>query len=715
MKLIRPKLGVGSKTMGAFTLVFWIPLLLLIVMLYLLFHNLLDSETANTSRVYIQSIEDVFNENPKLLKGILAGMVKNEKVQEDFNEKNRVPIQNLLIKLSKINPYSAIAIAVDENLKIITNKSGKGQGKVLDIGKGLSDVMMTGKPLYTTELVSGEFLIEQDVDPGRIPPDKTGLVQFVIHPVSYKDRVEGAVILGILISGDPEIANRVYKRLGVEMALFAGSHIESFSLHSSPTIPRNLWALGEQIPGEIKNEVTFGRSFFGNIESSSGMEFYAAFKPVKDSRDRIVGAIGLSLTGLKHKDNVINNLLIGSGVSAVIGLFIAMGLAYLTHKDIIRPILLIQKAMDSFGEGEKNARVALETGDEFEKLAEGFNSMADGISRREARLQKHYEVTKLLMSTLNFDDLISKILKVVLEVTESNMGIVYLVDEKKENLIPRAQIGTQKDVSELDIKEGYPGIAYEQKKYILINLDENYSSEKIELGAFKAIPRQMAFIPVIYSDEVMGVLVLGRLKEYSAEDTMLFEYLAGQVSIALDNAILHKKVQELSITDNLTNLNNRHYLNKRLDEIWNFCVRHKQDMSIILADLDNFKKINDTYGHDKGDEVLKAVAGVFKTSARIEDVVARYGGEEFVVVLSNTDESHASEFARRILESVRELKFAWNDYKKITLSIGIASYPNNSMKEASELVRAADMAMYASKTGGKDRFSVYKDENNQKL
>jgi diguanylate cyclase (GGDEF)-like protein len=230
------------------------------------------------------------------------------------------------------------------------------------------------------------------------------------------------------------------------------------------------------------------------------------------------------------------------------------------------------------------------------------------------------------------------------------------------------------------------------------------------MGFMKSVPCEVVYIPLIYQDSVLGVLVLGSAKHYSEDEVQLFDFLADQISMALDNARMHQRIHELSITDGLTSLHNRRYLNTRLDQEWARSQRHGSSIAVLLSDIDNFKSVNDSYGHDRGDEVLRQVAAIFKRNARKEDLVARYGGEEFVVILPNTSMDAARQMAERICADARAEEYPWMEDRGATLSIGVAAFPEAEFNNAEELIQAADQAMYKAKTSGKDKVELYTAE-----
>lgn len=167
---------------------------------------------------------------------------------------------------------------------------------------------------------------------------------------------------------------------------------------------------------------------------------------------------------------------------------------------------------------------------------------------------------------------------------------------------------------------------------------------------------------------------------------------------------LYEQVKSLSITDPLTSLYNRRYLMERLEDEVNRCSRYSRSLSLIMADIDHFKKFNDTHGHQRGDELLMSVAAEFRHLMRKLDFAARYGGEEFTVVMPETDCQEALHLAERICESIRTLPIpgAKSPGEMVTVSIGIAELPTHATDMAS-LIREADRALYRAKNEGRNR------------
>lgn len=169
------------------------------------------------------------------------------------------------------------------------------------------------------------------------------------------------------------------------------------------------------------------------------------------------------------------------------------------------------------------------------------------------------------------------------------------------------------------------------------------------------------------------------------------------------NALLEK----LAVTDELTGLHNRRHFFEAVKEQLALGLRHGFKMACLLIDIDHFKKINDTYGHAAGDEVLKKLGSLLSSCKREGEILARFGGEEFIMCLFNTDTGHARLAAERFRKLVADHDFS-SVYPglRITVSIGLALFPQERVTSIDSLIRTADEAMYASKTGGRDRVTV---------
>jgi len=187
---------------------------------------------------------------------------------------------------------------------------------------------------------------------------------------------------------------------------------------------------------------------------------------------------------------------------------------------------------------------------------------------------------------------------------------------------------------------------------------------------------------------------------------LLARIRAGKRIVDLQKELLetNKRLERLSITDGLTNLYNHRYFQDELGRAFEESARYGRPLSLAIVDLDFFKKVNDTYGHAVGDEVLKAVSRLFQDSIRTTDLAARYGGEEFAVMMPETGVHAAVTFAEKIrslLESTPIQTQAGT--VNVTVSIGVAAVPHPKIHAAKELIVAADKALYRAKDGGRNQ------------
>ncbi len=226
--------------------------------------------------------------------------------------------------------------------------------------------------------------------------------------------------------------------------------------------------------------------------------------------------------------------------------------------------------------------------------------------------------------------------------------------------------------------------------------------------------RSLLVVPITINDPAIGTLMLclGRRRgEFTARDVGLCELLANVGGNVLKNAYVYESMaeenlslQKLAISDPLTGLYNRRFFDMRLSEEFRLATRHNLPLSLVLMDVDHFKRINDTHGHQAGDEVLTALARVIQDNTRHSDCLARYGGEEFIMLLPLTDREGAMAKAEEIRLAVKEMVHELDGTSaRLSISCGVADFNPAVCKDQEMLVALADHAVYMAKQGGRDQ------------
>ncbi|MFL0797209.1 MAG: GGDEF domain-containing protein [Cellvibrionaceae bacterium] len=240
-----------------------------------------------------------------------------------------------------------------------------------------------------------------------------------------------------------------------------------------------------------------------------------------------------------------------------------------------------------------------------------------------------------------------------------------------------------------------------QQQVAVSSLNYSQSPQKIDLSFGKKDTHTCDY-NLKTDTEILGTIEVSRNKRFSEKELSLVESLISTLILPLRNALHYRAALQTALHDPLTGLGNRIALQTTLDREMMLSERHNQPLSLLVIDLDHFKKINDTMGHNMGDAVLTHTAKLMQNTCRNSDVCYRYGGEEFVILLSNTNAAGAELIAERIRRVVEETPVEYNKREAIiTASIGIAHYQNGDTTES--LFERADKAMYIAKSTGRNQ------------
>lgn len=241
----------------------------------------------------------------------------------------------------------------------------------------------------------------------------------------------------------------------------------------------------------------------------------------------------------------------------------------------------------------------------------------------------------------------------------------------------------------------------------------------------RALLKSAAYLPLVRRKRIIGALLLlsHDAKRYpQGIGTFFLQKLSAMIAVAIENCLNQQRLREISYQDVLTRVYNRRYFDLRLKDEIARSLRWKDDLVCMFLDVDYFKRINDTYGHQIGDDVLVHIASLIKMQVRACDIVARYGGEEFVVVLPATSLQSAHEIAERLRQSVySNLHDFQGEQFRVSISIGMANLQSTSTSPLQEkpncesigtlLLARADAALYQAKEGGRNQIAVFANDN----
>jgi diguanylate cyclase (GGDEF)-like protein len=392
---------------------------------------------------------------------------------------------------------------------------------------------------------------------------------------------------------------------------------------------------------------------------------------------------------------------------AVLGFFvIAVVSVMLLLRSLQGQIREMLFAARRIGDGDFSQRLPVSGKDEMAGLASEFNKMSgrlgeqmDQLRRQQQEIEKSVQrIGEAFASGLDRQALLTILVETAVGACEADYGLVAL----------SGQVGSEAESGRRTEAMSDAALAAEARA-----LSENDAVEEEREGAF-AISAPLGSIG--QTGEPVGAMTLAREgREFTRAEREVFLYLLGQAATSVENVALHELVAEQAVTDDLTGLPNKRSFQEAMRRESARAARFKHDLSLVILDVDNFKKVNDTYGHLQGDEVLRVIGKILAEESRGIDAPARYGGEEFVVALPETDTQGALEVAERIRERIEAVTIPLIEQDgemKITASIGTATMPAPP-SDVQDLVAAADGALYEAKRTGKNKVVVADTEEGQ--
>ena len=335
------------------------------------------------------------------------------------------------------------------------------------------------------------------------------------------------------------------------------------------------------------------------------------------------------------------------------------------------------------------------------------------LESSQAQLSNIYETTRKLSGILDLDQLLAEILNIAHSIFRFNKCKVYLSNAAGDTIFMHASL----EKNNLRIISNPTPITRS-----INNLAELGDTSILMMHKRIGGPDKDSGdidVPLISRGKIMGLMQVetGSSEPPSEKERHLLMIFANSTAVALDNSLLHKKTEELTITDALTELYNFRYFRSKLFDEARRADRYHQPLSLLMLDLDHFKKINDFYGHQTGNIVLKEISGIIRQCVRDVDTVSRYGGEEFMVILPQTILHDGLIIAERIRATVETSYFSNAQGQRnirATISIGAASYPDG-LHTMEQLLDKVDKALYKAKENGRNLVCVLDEEKTKPI
>ena len=389
-------------------------------------------------------------------------------------------------------------------------------------------------------------------------------------------------------------------------------------------------------------------------------------------------------------------------------------------KEIQRVVTGMRKVNINVSDAERGSgdctdecRLDVTSSDAIGQIAETFNEMSASIADRIYREVGVRSLLSQVTATSDVSTVAAAILRSLAGICRGAGGLLYGNTGTEFNLLAVEGLDKGDGIQrQLDIRLGPVATALAEGSPVrIVPRDDGFEwvTASTPLGSLR--PTAMVVIPLMIKEHPAGIAVLALADDCADERTrMLVEVLREQAAPHLQNALLnqkHKRAAQMAAEDELTGLLNRRFGGRRLREEFARSSRHQVPLGVLMIDVDRFKAVNDTWGHDAGDAVLRAVANVASESLRASDVICRWGGEEFLVLAPATDLDntlHLADRLRRLVESVR-VPFG-DQVLNVTISVGVATFPNLNVTQSESLVTAADRALYHAKEIGRNRVAV---------
>lgn len=451
------------------------------------------------------------------------------------------------------------------------------------------------------------------------------------------------------------------------------------------------------------------RDSFSDPPGTTSYGYVSAFVP--PARSQAYGAVVLQRAAEGPA------LLVDAGAVIALSILIAIAIAVISARATTKPLEELGDAAARIASGDLSTVIVVKSRDEVGRLATAFNTMTDELRGYVGQLEASRDELQAglarlgdtLSSTHDLDRILHVVLESAMASTRASGGMVLLLTPSRDELVLAVSAGLDVPLDlRLKVGEGVSGQVALSGDPVRGRVGDGPG----ELRPASGEPgnHSLIAVPLKSSGKVIGVLDLydcSLPEGFDDNDLATIRTFASQATVAVDNVLLHEEAQRLSITDGLTGLWNYRYFTMTVAKEIERAARFHRPLALLMLDLDHFKAVNDSFGHQRGDAVLVELAARIRGEVRDVDTVARYGGEEIVIVLPETDQSGAAQLVERICEAIRRKPFGepGEPPVRVTVSGGVAVFPTHGLV-ASALLARADEALYVAKRSGRDTWRV---------
>lgn len=337
------------------------------------------------------------------------------------------------------------------------------------------------------------------------------------------------------------------------------------------------------------------------------------------------------------------------------------------------------------------------------------------LERAKVEQGKLYRAAQALQAAFSEKDVLEAGVKAAREIASFDLAAVTIYDEAAQTHEVCAAVSENSEIANLigarfKHNAGLVSMVV-QNRFPLPYKGDYDGAHQLVLSKRHAWPKlpSLLVLPLLLHSRPLGTLILGSRRRHAFSDSVraTLEVLASHLAVSLANARMVHKLEQMATTDGMTGLLNKRAMLESADQKVQAASRFSRKLSVLIADIDFFKKVNDTYGHDVGDQVIRGLGEILKRQKRNTDVVARFGGEEFVILCEETTEKGAMLLAERIREELGKTVFQTAiGTLSVTCSIGISTFPEGG-RDWDSLFKSADDALYVSKRSGRNRTTVF--------